>query len=272
MSQSPNDQPTNTESRLSRRDSPALSGLLGTYYLSPAEGFDALAPTYDRRLAGNPLLALESGEALSALPELSGKSVADVGCGTGRYALQVARMGAARVVGIDLSPEMLAVARRKAERGELDDVITWRRGDLLERLPLADGAVDVVICALTLSFLLEVGGALREMSRVLASGGSLIVSDYHPHPLAQTRADAVSRDGNTERAPFLRFTSAGGDDYRIGQYVHTVSTLFSTGFEAGLALDHLAEPVPERHIANTYAGLRDQSGVPLALVARFQKR
>jgi len=136
----------NPEARLQKRDSAALYDSLGAVYLSPADGFDELAPTYDQRLAGNPLFALESRAVLSALPDLSGKRIADIGCGTGRYALQLARMGAASVVGVDLSPEMLAVATRKATRGDLGDFVTWRRGDLLERLRLAErgtgGAAD----------------------------------------------------------------------------------------------------------------------------------
>ncbi len=260
----------NAESRLTRRD-PDLHDLTGALYLSPANGFDELAPTYDQRLAGNPLLVLESSGTLSALPDVRGKSVADIGSGTGRYALQLARMGAESVTGVDLSDGMLAVAARKAERGELSDVVHWRRGDILERLPLADGSVDLIVCALTLSFLPDTRGAFRELSRVLSPGGSLVVSDYHPHGLTQARAEALSRDGNKGKAPYLRFTSAGGDDCRISQFAHTVSDLFGAGREAGLTLAHLQEPVADRRISNTYSGLRDKGDVPLAIIARFDK-
>jgi ubiquinone/menaquinone biosynthesis C-methylase UbiE len=240
-------------------------------YLSPADGFNELAPTYDQRLAGNPLFALESTALLTIVPDLVGKSVADIGCGTGRLALQLARMGADRVIGVDLSAEMLAVAARKATRGELEEVTSWKRGDILERLPLADASVDVVVCALTLSFLPNAASALREMARILAPGGAIILSDYHPHGLTQARAEALTRDGNKEKAPYLRFTSAGGDDCRIAQYVHTVSDLFRAGRDAGLSLCQLAEPVPDRQVSNSYAGLRNSGGVPLAIVVRFDR-
>ncbi|MBC8142736.1 MAG: methyltransferase domain-containing protein [Armatimonadetes bacterium] len=259
------------EARLQKRDSSAFYDSLGAVYLSPADGFDELAPTYDQRLAGNPLFALESRAVLDALPDLSGKRVADIGCGTGRYALQLARMGAASVVGIDLSSEMLAVAARKSVRGDLGDFVMWRRGDLLERLPFADESIDLAVCALTLSFLPGVSGAFRELCRVLAPGGSLVVSDYHPHGLAQTRAEETARNGNKNRAPYLRFTSAGGDDCRIAQYVHTISDWFDAARTAGMTLGAIAEPVADRQIASTYSGLQAQSGVPLAVIARFGK-
>ncbi len=272
MSWCPTDPPSNAEKKTSRKDAGSLYDALDALYLSPADGFNELAPTYDQRLSGNPLLAVESIATLSTLPPLHGKAVADIGCGTGRYALQLARMDAETVVGVDLSSEMLAIASRKAERGDLADYVTWRRGDLLERLPLADNSVDVIVCALTLSFLPSADGALRELARVLAPTGVLVVSDYHPHGLTQARAEATTRNGNKEKAPYTRFTSASGDDCRIAQYVHTISDLFQAGRSAGLTLEHLVEPVADRSLTNTYSGLREQSGVPLALVARFQKQ
>ncbi|MBC8138441.1 MAG: class I SAM-dependent methyltransferase [Fibrella sp.] len=266
----PSDPLPNADAKIIRRD-PALHYSLGALYLSPADGFDELSTTYDQRLAGNPLFALESGTVLSALPEINGKFVVDIGCGTGRFALQLSRMGAERVLGIDLSEEMLAVASRKAERGDLADFVTWRRGDLLERLPLADNSADIVVCALTLSFLPEVRWVFRELSRVVSPGGSLVVSDYHPHGLAQARAEAIRHDGNKDRSPYLRFTSASGEECRIAQYVHTVSDLFLAGKEAGLTLTFLAEPIADRRISNTYPGLRESGEVPLAIIARFDK-
>ncbi|MBC7806505.1 MAG: methyltransferase domain-containing protein [Akkermansiaceae bacterium] len=271
MSWQSSDHSPNAESKLIRRD-PALHVSLGAVYLSPAHGFNELAPTYDQRLAGNPLFGVESTATLAFFPMLEGKSVADVGCGTGRLSLQIARMGAGAVIGVDLSEEMLAVAVRKTVRaGDLAEVVTWRRGDLLERLPFPDCSVDVAVCALTLSFLPDVGGAFRELSRIISPGGSLVVSDYHPHGLVQARADATALNGNKDKAPYLRFTSAGGDDCRITQYVHTISDLFRAGQDAGLTLRQISEPVADSHLANTYAAHRERSGAPLAVIARFDK-
>lgn len=272
MNWSPSEPPSNAERKINKRDGSALYDSLGALYLSPTDGFNELAPTYDQRLAGNPLFAIESAAMLSMLPSLTGRSVADIGCGTGRLTLQLAQLGAGTVIGVDLSEEMLAVAMRKAKRNEdLTAVLTWRRGDLLERLPLADASVDIVVCALTLSFLPDASGAFRELSRIISPSGSLVLSDYHPHGLTQARAEASARDSNKDKAPHLRFTSASGDDCRIAQYVHTISDLFHAGQAAGLTLVQLSEPIPEPHIANTYAGLRASSGVPIAIVARFDK-
>lgn len=258
------------ETRLTRRD-PTLFDSSGGNFVSPAAGFDLLAPTYDQRLAGNPVLILESAAVLAALPDVRGMAIADMGCGTGRYALQMSRMGAEIVIGVDISGEMLAVAAKKAERGGLSGYVSWRQGDLLERLPISDASVDLVVCALTLSFLPDTLGALRELSRILSPTGSLIISDYHPHGLAQARAEAAQRDGNKEKAPYLRFTSDRGGDCRIARHVHTISNLFDAGREAGLTLSQLTELVADPRLCATYPSLRTQNGVPLAVIARFDK-
>jgi ubiquinone/menaquinone biosynthesis C-methylase UbiE len=237
-------------------------------YRSAAAGFAEMADTYDARLAGNPVYLLESTETRTALPDLDGASVADFGCGTGRYALSLSHLGAASVTGIDLSPDMLKVAARKARRAELG--VRWEQGDITGALPVPDEAFDAAICALVLSFLPEVRPALTEMARTLRPGGTLIVSDYHPHGLLTARA-ASAAAGRRDHAPHLRFTTVDGVECRIAQTPHQVSDLFAAARAAGLTLEHMAEPVCDRRLANTHASLREMVGVPLALVLRFRR-
>lgn len=239
-------------------------------FLSPENAFAEMADTYDARLAGNPLLLLESSAVLAMLPDLTrANRVADLACGTGRYALQLARLGPQEMVGVDICPQMLAVARRKARHAELP--ITWQTGDLVGALPLPDGSVDAAVCALAFSFLPELASLFAEIARTLAPSGVLVVSDYHPHGLCAARATSqatLTRD----RAPYLRFTSAGGQECRIAQTPHTLADYFAASQAAGLTLEQIAEPAVDHRLASTYGqGLRDKIGIPLALVMRFRK-
>lgn len=238
-------------------------------FLSPADAFAEIADTYDARLAGNPVLVGESSAVLAMLPDLTrANRVADLACGTGRYALQLARLGPEEVIGIDLCPQMLAVARRKAQRAELP--VTWKTGDLCS-IPLPDNSIDTAVCALTLSFIPDLVPVFAEIARVLAQGGILVVSDYHPHGLSAARAASQATFAK-DRAPYFRFTSAGGQECRIAQIPHTVTDFFNAAQAAGLTLERIAEPVVDHRLASTYGpGLRDKIGIPLALVMRFRK-
>jgi ArsR family transcriptional regulator len=103
-------------------------------------------------------------------------TIADLGCGTGTFAVELARSGA-RVVGVDQSAAMLKVARR-ATRG-LGTVELHQAS--LEALPLPDRSCDVALLLLVLSYVAAVEPVLREAHRVLAPGGRLVVVDAYPH-------------------------------------------------------------------------------------------
>ena len=100
-----------------------------------------------------------------------GQRVLDVGCGTGILAREVvSRTGSSgRVVGVDRSPGMLAVAR------QLAPAVEWREG-VAESLPFPDHSFDAVVSQFALMFFIDRRQALREMFRVLAPGGRLAVA------------------------------------------------------------------------------------------------
>jgi ubiquinone/menaquinone biosynthesis C-methylase UbiE len=108
-----------------------------------------------------------------------GERVLDVACGTGVVARLVAeRVGAeGTVVGVDVNPGMLAVARAVDAGGAIE----WHETHA-EKLPLADERFDVVLCQLGLQFFGDRGTALREMRRVLVPGGRALISVCGPTP------------------------------------------------------------------------------------------
>ena len=99
-----------------------------------------------------------------------GQAVLDVACGTGVVARTAAlRMGGrGRVAGADLNEGMLAVA------GRLRPDLEWHQAEASD-LPFEDGAFDVVLCQSALMFFPDRVGALREMARVAAAGGTVAV-------------------------------------------------------------------------------------------------
>ena len=117
-----------------------------------------------------------------------GELIVDVGCGTGSQALLLARIEpAARIVGIDPDPEVLAIARAKAP----DATVEWRQamGDALTEV-VAPGSVDTVVSCLVLHQcpLALKRAILAAGYAVLRPGGRLVVADFGVQPTRLNRA------------------------------------------------------------------------------------
>jgi demethylmenaquinone methyltransferase/2-methoxy-6-polyprenyl-1,4-benzoquinol methylase len=108
-----------------------------------------------------------------------GDEVVDVACGTGDLTEAFARSEAARVTGVDFTPEMLRVARKKQERLAAAErsKITYMEGDA-QALPFGDGSVDVVSIAFGIRNVAAPERAIAEFSRILKPGGRLIVLEF----------------------------------------------------------------------------------------------
>lgn len=113
----------------------------------------------------------------------AGERVLDVACGTGNTAL-VARARGAVVTGLDLTPELLAVARQRAAVERYSD-ITWTEGDA-GRLPFPDSAFDVVVSSCGLMFAPDQQEVADEVARVTRRGGRIAIQ-------AWTREGGVGR-------------------------------------------------------------------------------
>ncbi len=139
---------------------------VGTRPVPIAEGYAAWSGHYDEP---NDLIDAEQPVMRRILNGLPAGTALDAACGTGRHAAYLSSLGHA-VVGVDICPQMLDVARAKV--GGAD----FREGEL-HRLPVADESVDLVVCALALTHVPDLGPVLAEFARVLRPGGHLVISD-----------------------------------------------------------------------------------------------
>lgn len=120
-----------------------------------------------------------------------GERVLDVACGTGVVTrLAAERVAGANVAGLDLNGAMLAVAR--AIPAPAGTTIRWYETSA-EAMPLPNGAFDVVLCQLGLQFMTDQPAALKEMRRVLAADGRIVVSVATPNPFFESFESALAR-------------------------------------------------------------------------------
>jgi ubiquinone/menaquinone biosynthesis C-methylase UbiE len=140
-----------------------------------APAFDDQAAAYDRWYAtplGQLVDRVEKEAIFALLPELCSRRILEVGCGTGNITLPLARRGA-RVVGLDVSGPMLAAAQRHARQQRVP--LAWIRGRA-NTLPFPVNSFDGVVSILALDFMAHRPEVLREMLRVLAPGGFLVLA------------------------------------------------------------------------------------------------
>lgn len=183
-----------------------------SWQLRESQAFFAVrAPRWDSRFGGDlPVYAEAVGDA--GLP--TGGTVVDVGCGTGRAlpALRDAVGPDGTVVGLDVTPEMLAVARAPAGRATATLLLADAR-----HLPFPDARVDAVFAAGLLTHLPDSDAGLRELARITRPGGRLVL--FHPSgraALAARHGRRLRPDEPLAETPLREATTRTG--WRLDRY------------------------------------------------------
>jgi ubiquinone/menaquinone biosynthesis C-methylase UbiE len=200
----------------------------------PAEdvrsGYARWAESYD--VARNPLIHIEEPAVHGLIDPLPIGTALDAACGTGRHTRYLRAHGH-RVIGVDATPEMLAVARQAVPDTD------FRLGDLTA-LPVETGSVDLVVCALALSHCEDIAPPVSELARVLRPGGQLVISDFHPFQLL-LGGNAFFLDGKG-RAGFVR------------SFAHTYDEYLAAFTAAGLQATRCLEPRMDEAAVEMAAG------------------
>lgn len=216
------------------------------------DGYDRWAEVYDTE--DNPLIALETGKILPLLGEVRGRTVADIGCGTCRVALELVAAGA-RVTGVEQSEGMLARAATKPGFEKLHIL----RQDITASLALPDDSFDHVTCCLVLDHVTALIPFFRELARICKPAGSVVTSVMHPALLL--------------RGVQARFTDpASGRKIRPRSWPNRISDYLMAMLEARLDLDHISEYAVDQALAARSPNARKYLGWPMLLLLRGRPR
>ena len=240
---------------------------VGRYWDENAEVWTELARAgYDVYRDG-----LNTPAFLDLLPEVSGLSGLDVGCGEGHNTRLLARRGA-RMTGIDISGTFV----RHAMEGEAGEPlgIRYERASAVE-LPFEKGSFDFATAFMSLMDIPEVEKVLAEVFRVVRPGGFLQFSIEHPCFTAshsKTLRDGRGRAYAREVGGYFReengevqewiFSAAppevraGLRHFRVPRFTRTLSRWLNSLIEAGFVLERLAEPYPGDESVRQHPGLQ----------------
>ena len=241
------------------------------HYSYAAYADPKMAETFDAARFSGPIgrLLAETQEQVIAsfLSPLEGRTVLDVGTGTGRAAIALAQRGAV-VTGVDASAEMLAVARRRAE--ESGAPVTFLQGDA-HALDLPDQSFDAVVCLRVLMHTPDWRRSLRELCRVARDR---VVLDY------PARSSAAVIQSLTRR--ITHALGARVEAYRVFGDREVVDALTSNGFSVIDTHKQFVLPIALHKLVGSAAvtgrieGLLDRLGLrralasPVTLVAHRQ--
>ena len=186
--------------------------------LKPLEGYNLWSQTYATEQ--NPIKKYSDELITDWLGDLKGKSLLDVGCGTGKFCKIASEKGAVKIVGTDLSPKMVEEARKESSDAELKVVDISREK--------VEGQFDVVVCALVLGHVSDLEYALANLIGNLNGNGTLLITDFHPF--------------QTLKGAKRTFKNGQNQNVEVEHHLHLFEKYFGILSKAKAFVEELVEP------------------------------
>ena len=232
------------------------------------EGYQKLR---EREVNANNLFEIPAINSL--LPDLKGLRILDLGCGCGDHCKEFIRLGAAKVVGIDISEKMLEVANEKNS----DPLITYIRMPM-EDLGNLDGEFDLAVSSLAMHYIEDYKGVLKNIHRLLVPGGEFIFSQEHPINTCHSGGDRWTKDENGRKL-YLNLADYGKEGERdsvwfvegIKKYHRMFSTVINDLVDAGFSIAKTIEPEPTEELLEKYPEYEDLFHKPDFLLVKAKR-
>jgi len=180
----------------------------------------------------------------SLISTLKDKIVLDLGCGVGHFSMYCIEQGAKKVIGIDISNNMIAEAEKKNNHEKIEYMCVP-----IEDLELPNQQFDLVISSLTFNYIENYPNLIKKISRLLKNNGELIFSTEHPIVTARKEMNNWIKDseGNIAHYAIDNYQEEGKREEHwyidgVIKYHRTISTLMNTLIENGLIIEKIIEP------------------------------
>lgn len=228
-----------------------------------------------QKLRANPISLnniVEKPTMLSLLPDLQGKRLLDLGCGTGEHLALYLEQGADFVVGVDLSESMLKQADINLSTKRPHFSLYQSSMEQLSELPEND--FDIITSSFAFHYVQDFPKLLADIKAKLKPNGTLVFSQEHPIVTAYQGGERWEKNAQKEQIAYrLNFYRDEGERDRtwfkqpFKTYHRTIATIINQLIEAGFTIEKMAEPMlaeqPEWH-----AEFKDLQHRPVLLFLR----
>jgi 2-polyprenyl-3-methyl-5-hydroxy-6-metoxy-1,4-benzoquinol methylase len=186
----------------------------------------------------------------SLLPDLRGKKILDLGCGSGGYCKKFSIMGADSVVGIDISSRMLGIANKENKDTNIE---YYEMG--MEELQDLNGKYDIAVSSMALHYIADLDALLKTIYCILNNDGLFIFSQEHPLTTAPLDGAKWIRDenGRIDHYRLADYARSGErhthwfiDD--VIKYHRTFSEICNSLISAGFIIRKVLEPVADKEL------------------------
>lgn len=191
------------------------------------------------------------------LPRLKDKSVLDLGCGSGRFTFLLEKEGPRIITGIDISQQMLELAREKANI--INSKAVFQKGDINNFEFLINDTVDFIFSSTTFHYILDLNLLFTQLYSLLNSDGCCIISLMHPIYTAGYPIDKngiipsdddwsiryLDKNLRTYIQPWIEYNDLV-DNFLSSSYHHTFSDYFNAIIKAGFHIIQVEEPTPPK--------------------------
>ena len=233
--------------------------------------FDGYSKIRERKNNANELF--EKPALFSLLPPLESKTVIDLGCGYGEHCMEYIRRGAAKVVGIDISEKMLAVAKSENSHPK----ITYLHM-AMEDLSSIGERFDVAASSLAIHYVEDYKMLAHDVHELLNDNGLFVFSQEHPMNTSFSGGDRWTRDENGRKL-YANISNYGVEKEwestwfvnHVKRYHRTFSTIVNTLIDNGFAIEKIIEPIPSEKMLKEHPEQDDLLHKPDFLLVRARK-
>jgi SAM-dependent methyltransferase len=228
------------------------------------------------QIRANPLNAnvnIEQPSIWSLLPDLNGKRVIDLGCGTGESCIECIRRGARSVIGLDASKKMIGDAEMRNPHANIIYQV-----DSIEEHDYSAGTYDCALSSLAFHYIENLKDVFSKIHGALAGKGTLLFSQEHP-VITSTQTGAgwfCDNGGNKLHWKLDDYFQEGERTVEwivkgVKKYHRTIQSIVGLLIDAGYLIQRILEPTVTAEFASDHPNFMDERRVPLFLIIKCRK-